>query len=995
MPENATYKNILQNMSDGVMSLDLTGKVTTFNPAAESILGLTQEAVLNQGFAAVFLLMDGTDAFTQTVLDAIYESSTTHRKRIEFPTNGELRTLDVTTSFLYKQEEETGETVKEGVIAVFSDVTEVEQLRDSVRAMAALRVEQLVHAFRERGHLIAKLDPLERERPVKQAGLDPAHYGIDPTEIDDTHTILWGGHPVSWPLRRILHELQSVYSDAVGIQYMHIDDMEIQDWLRTRLEGPGHDQPLDRDHQRRILAKLIDAEEFESFLQKKFKRAKRFSLEGAETLIPLLEQAIEKAVDSGVSDVVIGMSHRGRLNVLANILGLPASDLFSRFEQLDTVSNEDGEGDVRFHLGLDVHRKTASGKTVKLSLCFNPSHLEFVGPVVLGRARARQEKVKDEATNSILPLIIHGDAAFSGQGIVQEQLNLSRLEGYSTGGAIHVILNNQIGFTTEPNQNRSTQYATDVARMLQIPIFHVNGEQPEAVDRVIRLAIDFWKTWRRDVVVDMYCFRKRGHMELDDPMFTQPLLYKAIENRLPIRQIYTENLLRLGQVSAQEAEEIARLSRESLEEELLIAEKMETPPEKTGNQKENGPSGSPKTGMPRESLVSLIHAMTKLPDTFVPHAKVKAILKRRAAMADGKQRLDWATGESLAYASLLMAGVEVRLTGQDSERGTFAHRHAVLHDVETGESYTPLANLGESGQGNFSVHNSPLTESAVLAFEFGYSIESMDSLIIWEAQFGDFTNAAQVIIDQFIASSAAKWKQASGLCLFLPHGLEGQGPEHSSARPERFLQLCANGNMDVVYLSTASQVFHRLRLQALRTDKHPLVVFTPKRMLQNPAASSSLDEFCDGRFREVLVDHAADHATQVLLCSGQIAVDLIAERNRRKAPVLIVRIEQLYPFPAEAILETAKDIQDGSPITWVQEEPENMGAWRWLRPKLEDLFKNHFIHCLSRPERVSPATGSLANHQKEQKELINAAFSSPQSPAVVVREGMKRDLRGK
>ena len=976
MSENATYKNILENMNEGVMSLDLKGRVTTFNPAAESILGLKQEMVLNQIFAAVFLQMDGTDDFTQAVLDAIYESSITHRKRIAFSKGGELRTLDVTTSFLFTKPEESGEAAKEGVIAVFSDVTEVEQLRDSVRAMAALRVEQLVHAYRERGHVIAKLDPLELERSHKQAGLDPAHYGIESTEIDEAYTILWGGLPVSWPLHKILDELQSVYSDAVGIQYMHIDDMEIQDWLRVRLEGPGHDSPLEREDQLRILGKLIDAEEFESFLQTKFKRAKRFSLEGAETLIPLLDQAIERAVDAGVSDVVIGMSHRGRLNVLANILNLPASDLFKRFEQLDTVGDEDGEGDVRFHLGLDVLRQTASGKNVKLSLCFNPSHLEFVGPVVLGRARARQDKINASKTDRVLPLIIHGDAAFSGQGIVQEQFNLSRLEGYSTGGAVHVILNNQIGFTTEPHQNRSTQYATDVARMLQIPIFHVNGEQPEAVDRVIRHAIDFWKTWQRDVVIDMYCFRRRGHMELDDPFFTQPLLYKTIENRPPVRQVYTENLLRLRQVSVEEVEEIARLSRQSLEAELTVAEnKGLRSLSATNREKTKSSSEVPETRMQHDSLVLLLHAMTTLPEKFKPHAKIKAILKRRLAIADGKQRLDWSTAEALAYASLIMSGINVRLTGQDSERGTFAHRHAVLHDVVTGESYTPLANLGELEQGKFSIYNSPLTESAVLAFEFGYSIEVKDSLVIWEAQFGDFANAAQVIIDQFIASSEAKWNQASGLCLFLPHGLEGQGPEHSSARPERFLQLCAHGNMDIVYLSTASQVFHRLRLQALKTVKRPLIVFTPKRMLQNPAASSSLDDLCSGSFQEILLDQPLIIPSRVLFCSGQFAIDLIAERNKQEAPVLIIRLEQLYPFPAEKILKNVDDLQHGVPIIWVQEEPENMGVWRWLKPQLEDLFDKHPVRCISRPQRVSPATGSLANHKKEQQELIEAAFA--------------------
>jgi 2-oxoglutarate dehydrogenase E1 component len=974
MSESIIHRNILENMRDGVLSLDLKGKLITFNRAAESILGLSQSEVVGRYFAEVFLSIDGSDDFSQVVLDAIYDSSSIHHRRVGFPVDSGTKILTVTTSFLFEEDSTSGQAVRAGVIAVFSDVTEVEQLRDSVRAMAALRVEQLVRAYRERGHVIAALDPLGRTRSNAHAELDPAHYGIKGSELDETFTVLWGGASASRPLREIVDELRRVYCGAVGIQYLHIDDLEIQNWLRERIEGSEFDSLPPREEQIRILRKLIDAETFESFLQTTFKRAKRFSLEGAETLIPLLDQAVEKAGEHGVDEVIIGMAHRGRLNVLANILELPASDIFRRFEQLDSGNDADSDGDVRFHLGVESRRETTQGKPIRLSLCFNPSHLEFVGPVVLGRARARQDRRVPADTQQVLPLIIHGDAAFAGEGIVQEQFNLSRLEGYTTGGSVHVILNNQIGFTTDPEQSRSTQYCSDVARMLQIPIFHVNGENPEAVNRVIRLALDFWKVWRRDVVVDMYCFRRRGHMELDDPFFTQPLLYKTISDQPPVRTSYTENLLRLGQLSMEESEVIAQQSRQALEEELVRAEAPSTGSEKLDPEQSGISHSDIVTSIPRDTLVSLIQGISELPADFKVHPKIGAILKRRHAMAAGKQRLDWATAEALAYATLLASGHSVRLTGQDSERGTFAHRHAVLHDIDTGDRYAPLENLVGNGAGRFSVYNSPLTESAVLAYEFGYSIEASEDLVIWEAQFGDFANVAQVIIDQFLVSSEAKWQQPSGLVLFLPHGLEGQGPEHSSARPERFLQLCARDNIEVVQLTTASQIFHRLRMQGLSATRKPLIVFTPKRMLQHSSAFSSLDELCKGKFREVIAGPAAAEVQQVLLCSGQLAAELEAEQKKRQAQVVIVRLEQFYPFPGEVLKRVLDDYPPGAMLTWVQEEPENMGAWRWLRPQLETILEDQTVRCVARPERVSPATGSSAIHLREQKQLLDRAF---------------------
>lgn len=977
MSASAIHEKILENMRDGVMSIDLQGRITTFNSAAETILGRSASEVIGKTLLEAVLRLPGSDDFVQVILDAIYDADVTHHRRVTFPVGPELRTLFVTTSFLFEKDAQSGEAVRVGVIAVFGDVTEVERLRDEVRAMATLRVEQLVRAYRERGHVLANLDPLGLEAHGECAELDPAHYRLGESDLDETFTFLWGGAAVSWPLRRILRELRRVYCGSVGIQYMHIDDLEIQAWLRERLEGPAFETPLPRDEQMHILRKLVDAEIFETFLQTEFTRAKRFSLEGAETLIPLLDQAIEAASDQGVSDVIIGMSHRGRLNVLANILGVSAQHLFRRFEQLDSGDDADSDGDVRFHLGVEIDKETRVGRSVRISLCFNPSHLEFVGPVAMGRARARQQAKGQAGGDEVLSMVIHGDAAFAGQGVVQEMFNLSGLDGFAIGGAVHVILNNQIGFTTEPWQSRSTQYPSDVARMLQIPILHVNGEDPEAVNRVVRLAMDFRRAWGRDVVIDMYCYRRRGHMELDDPTCTQPALYRAVSEQPPIREAYTENLLRLGKLSAEQASAISEEARLVLETALGNAKRSAATEMASDLPAPVVLPAAPETRVSREQLSEILAGISRTPLGFSPHGKIEAVMRRRQSMREGRQRVDWATGEALAYGTLLAEGISIRLSGQDSERGTFAHRHAVIHDFKTGKRFVPLSTISGNGKGTFSVHNSPLTETAVLAFEYGYSIEADDDLVIWEAQFGDFANVAQVIIDQFLVSSEAKWRQQSGLVLFLPHGLEGQGPEHSSARPERFLQLCASGNIEVVYLTTASQVFHRLRQQALSSETRPLVAFTPKRLLQKPSVSSSIDEFSHGAFLPVIPDKTALGVDRILLCSGQFAVDLIEERDKRKCRAAVVRLERLYPFPGEALVEVVSRYPRGTPVVWVQEEPENMGAWRWLQPRLEAALGDNPVDFLARPERASPATGSLAVHQREQQRILDQAFGEP------------------
>jgi 2-oxoglutarate dehydrogenase E1 component len=691
MDTAAVHQMILENMRGGVLSIDLKGQVTTFNPAAGNLLGLEPGEVIGRTFAEVFLEIPGSDDFVQVVLDAIYDDTVTHHQRIDFLTREGTRRLDITTSFLFAGGPSSREGRRVGVVAVFDDVTEVEALREFARAMAAQRVQQLVRAYRERGHILAKLDPLELAKPVRHPELQPEHYGIGPDELEEIYPFVWGDEPVRWPLRQIIQALEGTYCSAVGIQYMHIDDLEIQAWLRSRIESPSFEAPPSRERQLRILRKLVNAETFESFLQSTFRRAKRFSLEGAETLIPLLDLVIENAAEHGATDVLLGMSHRGRLNVLANVLDVPPSRLFQRFEQLDAGNDADSDGDVRFHLGVETDLETSKGHSLRVSLSFNPSHLEFVGPVVMGRARARQDLLEPKDTGAVLPVVIHGDAAFAGQGVVQEALNMSRLGGYGTGGTVHLILNNQIGFTTEPSQGRSTEYPSDVARMLQVPIFHVDGEQPEAVCRVIELAMEFRRTWRRDVVVDMYCYRRRGHMEQDDPSLTQPLLYQVIDTRPPVVQRYTENLLKLGNVTPQEAEEITHDARRLLEDALEQAGARSTRPAEARPEGEQ-PARTP-TAVGAARLRSLLHRLSSVPEGFTTHSKVKALLRRRQAVADGKQAVDWGTGEALAYATLLSEGYRVRLSGQDSERGTFGHRYAILHDAATGKHFTPLANL--------------------------------------------------------------------------------------------------------------------------------------------------------------------------------------------------------------------------------------------------------------------------------------------------------------
>jgi 2-oxoglutarate dehydrogenase E1 component len=778
--------------------------------------------------------------------------------------------------------------------------------------------------------------------------------------------------------------MHSTYCRSVGVQYMHIDSPEVRAWLAARMEGSENRINLTREQQLGILTRLTDAVLFEEFIQKKYLGAKSFSLEGSESLIPLLDLAIEKAGEQKIDEIVLAMAHRGRLNVLANIMGKNPRDIFHEFEDADPMLQL-GRGDVKYHLGYSSEWSAANGHKLHLSLCFNPSHLDYVNPVALGRLRAKQDRAGDEAREKGLTLLIHGDAAFAGEGIIQEILNMSELKGYRTGGTLHVILNNQIGFTTSPHEGRSTTYATDVAKMLQIPIFHVNGEDPEAVAAVVNLAMDFRLKFKRDVVIDMYGYRRRGHNEGDEPGFTQPLLYRTIERRKSVREGYLDHLLKLGGVTREEADRIAAKRTEQLEEELSAARKKEYTrtgegPSRVWKGYQGGPESGVKdveTAVPAGRLTALMDKLTQLPKDFHPHPKIEKILDLRRAAGRGERGLDWATAEALAFASLVTEGYRVRMSGQDAQRGTFSQRHAVLHDILDGNAYMPLRHLADD-QGPIEIINSPLTENGVLGFEYGYSLDTPRGLTLWEAQFGDFVNVAQPIIDQFIASAEEKWRRLSGLVMLLPHGFEGMGPEHSSARLERFLAMAAEDNIQVMNLTTPAQYFHALRRQMVRPWRKPLVIMTPKSLLRLPAAVSPLEDLAKGGFQRVIGDATVrpDKAKSVLFCTGKLYYELAEERAKAKREdVAILRLEQLYPLYPQTLAHALAPYSEGTPVTWVQEEPENMGAWRYLRVRFgERLLGRHPFYGVHRPASSTPATGSASSHKLEQKQLIAKAF---------------------
>jgi 2-oxoglutarate dehydrogenase E1 component len=840
---------------------------------------------------------------------------------------------------------------------------------DLAAAERQAKVARLINAYRVHGHWAADIDPLDTKEISQHPELDPGFYGLSDADMDVVvSTSPLYGMPPHASVRDILRRLQQVYCGTVGVEFMNVVDPEAKRWVQHRFETMVHEPPMDRDTQVRVLQMLTRADGFERFLGTKFIGNKRFSLEGAESIIPLLDLALTDAGRHGVREVVIGMAHRGRLNVLLNILHKPPAQMLAEFADHSAHDGETGSGDVKYHLGYSSDHTTPLGHTLHLSLAFNPSHLEAVNPVVEGRVRAKQDRDGDTEHARTLALVIHGDAAFAGQGLNAEVLNLSALRGYRTGGTLHIVINNQVGFTTSPVDARSTPYATDVARMLGVPIFHVNGEDPESVARVVSFAMEWRATFKRDVVLDVYCFRKHGHNEMDEPAFTQPLMYQKIGQHPGVREVYLRSLIQRGVVTREEAETMMQAFHSELDEALALAN-VPKAPSPMGGLWAGYHGGTPDvvdTAVPEESLRALLHALNRIPPNFHPNPKIKRIFRLREEQADLDRPLDWAAGELLAYATLVTKGHRVRISGQDVQRGTFSHRHAVLVDAETGEPYAPLANL-QPGQAPFQCFNSLLSEAAVLGFEYGYSLDYPEALVIWEAQFGDFANGAQIIIDNFLVSGEAKWNRLSGVTLFLPHGYEGQGPEHSSARMERFLQSCAEGNIQVVNCTTPAQIFHLLRRQVLRRVRDPLVVFTPKSLLRHPQATSSLAELASGGFRSVIPD--GEGRSRVVFCSGKVYYDLLEKRADND--VALVRVEELYPFPLDAIrAEIAK--HPGAALVWCQEEPKNMGPWPFVA--LELMEAGIQMRYAGRAASASPATGFHGRHEREQRDLVASAL---------------------
>jgi multifunctional 2-oxoglutarate metabolism enzyme len=840
----------------------------------------------------------------------------------------------------------------------------------------AVHVHQLVNMYRVRGHLIADLDPLGRTEPHTHPELDPNHYGLTIWDLDREFPTGGLAGRTTMRLRDILGMLRDAYSRRVGVEYMHIQEPDQKAWIQERVEGVGTE--VAPSEQRRILERLNAAEAFERFLHTKYLGQKRFSLEGAESLIPMLDALLSEAADAGMAEAVLGTSHRGRLNVLANVIGKSYGQIFREFEGALDPSSVQGSGDVRYHVGATGVHNAPSGARIALTLASNPSHLEAVDPVVEGMARAKEDAHGDATRFSVLPVLVHGDAAFAGQGVVAETLNLSEVDGYDVGGTVHVVVNNQLGFTTSPESGRSSVYATDVAKMVQAPIFHVNGDDPEACVRVIRLAFAFRQDFRKDVVVDLVCYRRYGHNEGDEPAYTQPRMYAAIEVHRSVRKLYTETLINRGDLGLEEAEAALDDFRARLE--AAFAETHESGPEVApvpAHQTGRVSAPTPATGVDRAVLARVVDGLTAWPEGFDVHPKLAKLLLAHRAAFDSDQ-VDWALAEALAFGSLVLEGTAVRVAGQDTRRGTFSQRHGVLVDHTTEAEYVPLAHLAPD-QAPFMLYDSVLSEYAALGFEYGYSVAAPSALVAWEAQFGDFVNGAQVVVDQFVVAAEDKWGQSSSLTLLLPHAFEGQGPEHSSGRMERFLTLCAEDNLRVVAPTTAAQYFHVLRRQAHDPVRKPLVCFTPKRYLRMGATHSPVDTFTAGCFRSVLGDPgAADAAAvrRVLLCAGKVGHELVARRDELGAPAAVVRVEQLYPWPEPEVLAELDRYPGTREVWWVQEEPENMGAWSFVYPRLARILRERAeLRHVAREASASPASGSATVHDREQGELLATAFA--------------------
>jgi 2-oxoglutarate dehydrogenase E1 component len=854
-----------------------------------------------------------------------------------------------------------------------SAATEYERLQS--------RVDSLIYHYRDLGHLLAKLDPLGRNLDSHHL-LDLEAFDLSEAHLDEVFQadkLMFG--PARMTLREIVNVLHTIYCGTLGVEYMHIQNTPERRWLQRRLEQNLNRTEFPAGKRLRVLRKLHRALSFERFLHQNYVGQKRFSLEGGETLIPLLDSIIEHAPLEGIQEIVLGMAHRGRLNVLTNIMQKSYEEVFSEFEDNYTPGMVMGDGDVKYHKGYSSDWTTYHGHQVHLTLTANPSHLEAVNPVALGRVRAKQRRLGDTERRRVMGVLIHGDAAFPGQGIVAETLNMSQLAGYATGGTIHVIVNNQIGFTTLPSDSRSMRYATDVAKSIQAPIFHVNADDPEMVVHVAEIALEFKQAFKKDVVIDLVCLRRLGHNEGDEPSFTQPKLYEMIQNHPSSLEIYSRKLLAEGVATQERLDEISAEMHKSLTDaQERVKATGFTPRDKPFRDEwaamQPMYSHDPvQTAPSLETILKVASVWESFPEGFEANTKVIRLLKKRLDAIRTGERFDWATGEALAIGSLLVEGTPVRISGQDSRRGTFSHRHAVVWDVNTSEMYIPMNHI-EEGQARFCVYDSPLSEAGVLGFDYGYSLGNPDMLICWEAQFGDFANGAQVIIDQFISSSESKWARASGIVMLLPHGYEGQGPEHSSARLERFLQMCAEDNIQVANLTTPAQYFHALRRQMRRNFRKPLIIMTPKSLLRHPEATSTVNDLTGSRFHEVIADTIDPKSVErIVLCSGKLYYDLLETRNREKNErVALVRVEQYFPFPENQLIEALAPYTGAREILWAQEEPKNMGAWTFMAPRIAECLERP-VRYVGRNAAASPATGSLKRHKLEQETIVREALT--------------------
>ena len=843
------------------------------------------------------------------------------------------------------------------------------------------RADGLIYSYRDIGHVSCNLDPLGFNNTPAQASLELASFGLSDADLDREFASdgIHGMAPRA-SLREIVAHLRATYCGTIGVEYQHIQDRTVRHWVRREVETNRNQPVLSKEDKRRILMKLNQAEMLESFIHTKFLGQKRFSLEGGEALIPALDQILELAPEFAVKEVVMGMAHRGRLNVLCNILNKSYEEVFTEFEGSYDISQLQGDGDVKYHMGFSSDHVTSQGGKVHVTLSANPSHLEAVNPVVLGRARGKQRQNNDIAVRgTVVPILIHGDAAMAGQGLVMETFQLSQLEGYTTGGTIHLVINNQIGFTTLPADARSTRYCTDIAKMVDAPIFHVNGDDVEAVVHVTRLAARFRREFKRDVVVDIVCYRRHGHNETDEPNFTQPTMYARIAEHARVSQIYTKKLLARGDIQQAEAEAVATIMQNQLQDALNT---VKVKPAKLTRSRfsgvwqglSNAYSHDPvDTGVPLAVLDQIGKALSSWPESFNVHPKIRRLAEERGKVVSSRGKIDWALGELLAFGSLLAEGVPARLSGQDSRRGTFSQRHCYWYDIKSRERYKPLDHI-QPNQAKLCVYNSPLSEAAVLGFDYGYSLSEPNMLIMWEAQFGDFVNGAQVIIDQFLASSESKWGRVCGLVMMLPHGQEGMGPEHSSARLERFLQACAEDNFQVAYCTTAAQHFHILRRQMHRKFRKPLILMTPKGHLRSKAASSDFQDLVSERFREILVDPSPKPARRVVVTTGKIAHELNERISQDKLEdVAVVRVEQLYPLHEQLLTKVLKGFGERYELVWCQEEPQNMGAWSFIAPALRHLTGKEPLYA-GREAAASPAPGSAALFQLEQEQLLSAAL---------------------